>query len=103
MTRYRTKIHARIPEPNDNVTMTIGNKTIVDAVFSDTGLDAFLDGLKRVQFQRELGIDLIEGNLEFAEESISPQKRNERWAIRFIDEQYLDGNGELVRLMILAE
>ena len=49
LTRYRTKIHARIPEPNDNVTMTIGNKTIVDAVFSDTGLDAFLDGLKRVQ------------------------------------------------------
>jgi len=29
--------------------MGIGNKTLVDAVFHDTGLDAFLDGLKRNQ------------------------------------------------------
>ena len=49
MTRYRNKIHAKIPEPNDNVTMTMGNKTVVDAVFSDTGLDGFLEGLKRSQ------------------------------------------------------
>lgn len=49
MTRYRNKIHAGIPEPNDNVTMTMGNKTVVDAVFADTGLDVFLDGLKRAQ------------------------------------------------------
>ncbi len=49
MTRYRNKIHARIPEPNDNVTMTMGNKTVVDAVFADMGLDDFLDGLKRSQ------------------------------------------------------
>ena len=49
LTNYRNKIHAKIPEPNDNVTMTMGNKTVVDAVFSDTGLDVFLDGLKRVQ------------------------------------------------------
>ena len=49
MTNYRTKIHARIPEPNDNVTMTVGNKAVVDAVFADTGLDNFLDGLKRSQ------------------------------------------------------
>ena len=49
MTRFRNKIHARIPEPNDNVTMTLGNKAVVDAVFSDTGLDSFLDGLKRSQ------------------------------------------------------
>lgn len=49
MTRYRNKIHARIPEPNDNVTMTMGNKTVVDAVFADMGLDNFLDGLKRSQ------------------------------------------------------
>ena len=49
MTRYRNKIHASIPEPNDNVTMTMGNKTVVDAVFADTGLDVFLDGLKRSQ------------------------------------------------------
>ena len=49
LTRFRNKIHARIPEPNDNVTMTLGNKAVVDAVFSDTGLDSFLDGLKRSQ------------------------------------------------------
>ena len=49
LTNYRNKIHARIPEPNDNVTMTMGNKTVVDAVFADTGLDVFLDGLKRSQ------------------------------------------------------
>ena len=49
LTRYRNKIHAKIPEPNDNVTMTMGNKTVVDAVFADTGLDVFLDGLKRAQ------------------------------------------------------
>ena len=29
--------------------MTMGNKTVVDAVFADTGLDIFLDGLKRSQ------------------------------------------------------
>ena len=49
MTRYRNKIHAKIPEPNDNGTMTMGSKTAVDAVFTDTGLDVFLDGLKRIQ------------------------------------------------------
>lgn len=49
LTRYRNKIHAKVPEPNDNVTMTMGNKTVVDAVFADTGLDVFLDGLKRAQ------------------------------------------------------
>lgn len=30
LTRYRNKIHARIPEPNENVTMTMGSKTVVD-------------------------------------------------------------------------
>ena len=49
LTNYRNKIHARIPEPNDNVTITMGNKTVVDAVFADMGLDVFLDGLKRSQ------------------------------------------------------
>ena len=49
LTRYRNKIHTNIPEPNDNVTMTMGNKTVVDAVFADTGLDVFLNGLKRSQ------------------------------------------------------
>ena len=28
-----------MPEPNDNFSMTVGNKVIVDAVFRDTGLD----------------------------------------------------------------
>ena len=49
LTNCRNKIHTRIPEPNDNVTMTMGNKTVVDAVFADRGLDVFLDGLKRNQ------------------------------------------------------
>lgn len=31
------------------MTMTMGNKTVVDAVFADTGSDVFLDGLKRPQ------------------------------------------------------
>ena len=45
-------IRARIPEPNKNVTMAMGNKVIVDAVFSGTGLNDFLDGLKREQGDR---------------------------------------------------
>jgi len=45
----KDRIKTRIPEPNDNVTMTMGHKTLVDAVFADTGLDVFLDGLKREQ------------------------------------------------------
>jgi transposase len=43
------RINAKVPRPNDNVTMTMGNKTLVDSVFSDTGLNEFLDGLKRTQ------------------------------------------------------
>ena len=45
----KNRIGARIPEPNDNVTMRMGHKTLVDAVFEDTGLNVFLDGLKREQ------------------------------------------------------
>ena len=33
MTQKRKRINARIPEPNDNFSMTVGNKVIVDAVF----------------------------------------------------------------------
>ena len=33
MTQKRKRINARIPEPNDNFSMTVGNKAIVDAVF----------------------------------------------------------------------
>jgi len=47
--RKRSRIGAKIPEPNENVTMTMGHKAIVDAVLTDTGLDVFLDGLKRTQ------------------------------------------------------
>ena len=49
MSQKRRRINARMPEPNDNFSMTMGNKGIVDAVFRDTGLDCFLDGLKRNQ------------------------------------------------------
>ena len=50
--RKKRTIGADIPEPNENVTMTMGNKTLVDAVFADTGLDGFLDSLKRDQGDR---------------------------------------------------
>ena len=49
MVRKRTVINAKIPKPNRNVTMTVGNKTVVDSVFADTKLDVFLDSLKRSQ------------------------------------------------------
>ncbi len=49
MVRIRAVINAKIPKPNRNVTMTVGNKTVVDPVFADTGLDVFLDSLKRSQ------------------------------------------------------
>ncbi len=44
-----SRIHARIPKPNNNITMTVGNKVLVESVFSDTGLVDFLDDLKRKQ------------------------------------------------------
>ena len=47
--RTRRKMSAKIPEPNDNVTMTMGNKILVDSVLRDTGLNVFLNGLKREQ------------------------------------------------------
>jgi transposase len=43
------RIKAEIPRPNGNVTMPMGNKVLVEAILKDTGLDAFLDGLKRDQ------------------------------------------------------
>lgn len=46
MSRKRNRIHARISMPNDNVTMTAGNRILTKSVFKDTGLDEFLDGLK---------------------------------------------------------
>ena len=52
MVQKRRNINIRIPEPNDNISMTMGNKVIVDAVFSDIGLDAFLDDLKRNQGEK---------------------------------------------------
>ena len=49
MSRKRTRIHARISMPNENVTMTAGNRILAESVFKDTGLNDFLDGLKRSQ------------------------------------------------------
>ena len=49
MARRRSRLHANIPRPNDNVTMAAGNKALADSVFRETGLDVFLDGLKRSQ------------------------------------------------------
>lgn len=43
----RNSISIRVPPPNDNLTMAMGSKVLADAVFSDLGLDKFLDGLKR--------------------------------------------------------
>ena len=49
MVHKRTRINARIATPNRNRTIPIGNKTLVDAVFNDLGLNGFLDDLKRNQ------------------------------------------------------
>lgn len=46
MSRRRSRLHAKIPRPNDNVTMAAGNKVLADFVFRETGLDSFLDRLK---------------------------------------------------------
>lgn len=35
--------------PNENVTIGIGNKTLVGSIFTEMGLDVFLDSLKRAQ------------------------------------------------------
>jgi transposase len=43
------KIRAKMPKQNKNITMAAGNKALVEAVFEDTGLDEFLDSLKRIQ------------------------------------------------------
>ena len=52
MAQRRRNINIRIPKPDDNFSMTMGNKVIVDAVFSDMGLDSFLDDLKRNQGEK---------------------------------------------------
>ena len=49
MSRKRNRIRAQIPMPNQNVTMTAGNRILVESLFKDTGLDFFLEGLKRSQ------------------------------------------------------
>ncbi|HKM13350.1 MAG TPA: hypothetical protein VJY42_00270 [Candidatus Methanomethylophilaceae archaeon] len=49
MSRKKRRFYAKIPKPNDNVTMTAGNKVLADSVFKETGLDVFRDGLKRSQ------------------------------------------------------
>ncbi len=52
LAKRRRRINIRVPEPNDNFSMTMGNKVIVNAVFSDIGLDDYLDGLKRNQGEK---------------------------------------------------
>ena len=42
-------MYANIPKPNDNVTIPAGNKILTETVFRETGLDVFLDDLKRTQ------------------------------------------------------
>ena len=49
MVRIRAVINTRIPKPNRNVTITVGNKAVVDYVFADTGPNVFLDFLKNLQ------------------------------------------------------
>lgn len=49
MPRWRNKISISVPQPNKNRTMSMGNKVVVDSVFRDTGLNGFLNGLKRSQ------------------------------------------------------
>ena len=49
MSRKRRRLYAKIPKPNDNVTMSAGNKILTESVFRETELDAFLNGLKRSQ------------------------------------------------------
>lgn len=49
LSRKRSRLAAKVPEPNSNVTMTVGHKVLVEAVFEDTELNAILDGLKRNQ------------------------------------------------------
>jgi len=45
--RIRSRLHAKIPKPNRNVTMTAGNKVLTDAVFREMGLGRFLEDFKR--------------------------------------------------------
>ncbi len=47
--RIRSILHAKILLPNDNITITIGNKVLTEAVFQETRLGDLLDGLKRSQ------------------------------------------------------
>ena len=56
MSRRRRRLYADIPKPNGNVTVPVGNVTVpvgnkilTESVFRETGLDVFLDDLKRNQ------------------------------------------------------
>lgn len=52
MSRRRSRIGIRKLTPNGNVSMSVGNKMLVEAVMADTGLDDFLDDMKRNQGNR---------------------------------------------------
>ena len=49
MSRRRSRLHAKIPMPNENITMTAGNKILAESVFLEMALDVFFDGLNRPQ------------------------------------------------------
>jgi len=67
------KMKAEIPAPNNNMTMRVGNKVLVETVFAATGLDVFLNGLKRGQgdsVSREV-IALVANSMEMTGLSIN--------------------------------
>jgi transposase len=73
MSRKRSRLYAKIPSPNDNVTMTAGNKVTAEAVFRETGLDTFLDGLKRSQGNSVAAetVALVENSVEMTGLSVN--------------------------------
>lgn len=67
-----------MPEPNDNATMTFGYKTVVDAVFRDTGLDDFLCSLKKSRSNGAAAetATLVANSVEMTGISVSRIRRN---------------------------
>ena len=49
MSLGRSRIHAWVPQANENLTMTAENRILTESVLIDTGLFDFLNGLKESQ------------------------------------------------------